>query len=64
MRRQLRYEERDCRRTLINELRHGGVSPRQEVVETDLWMTVDDAGHNVGEIVVRLNAEQLAGFDQ
>jgi hypothetical protein len=27
-------------------------------------MAVDDAGHNVGEIAVRLDAEKLAGFDQ
>jgi hypothetical protein len=45
-------------------LRGGGVSPGQEVIEPDLGMTVDDAGNNVVEVVARLDAEQLASFDQ
>ena len=27
-------------------------------------MAVDDAGNHVGEVTVRLDAEELAGFDQ
>jgi hypothetical protein len=42
----------------------GGVGPWQEIVETALGMAVDDAADDVGQVVVGLHADELAGFDQ
>jgi hypothetical protein len=42
----------------------GGVGPWQEFVETALGMAVDDAADDVGQVVVGLQADELAGLDQ
>jgi hypothetical protein len=42
----------------------GGVGPRQQLIEAALWVTVHDAGDDVGEIAVGLNTIELAGLDQ
>ena len=46
------------------QLRHERVCPGHQLIETGLGVAVDDAGNDVGEIAVRFNADQLAGFDQ
>jgi hypothetical protein len=46
------------------ELWHDRVLPGQEIIEPGLRVTVDDAADNVGQVGVRLDAEQLAAFDQ
>jgi len=46
------------------ELPHDRVSPGHQLIEPGLRMTVDDAGNDVAQIGVRLDAEQLAAFDQ
>src|ERR1041385_8309904 len=46
------------------ELWRGRVVPGQEIVEPGLRVTVDDAADDVGQIAMRLDAEQLAGLDQ
>ena len=43
---------------------HGRVGPWQQVVETALRMALNDASGDVGEIGVRLDADELAGLDQ
>ena len=46
------------------EGRHCWVSPGQQVVEAPLRVALDDAGDDVGEVGARLDADELAGFDQ
>ena len=43
---------------------HGRVGPWQQVVETELWVALDDAGGGVGEVGVWPDADELAGLDQ
>jgi hypothetical protein len=45
------------------ERRHDRILPWQEIVEPFLRVSID-AGNNVGQIAVRLDAEELAAFDQ
>jgi hypothetical protein len=46
------------------QLRHERVCPGHQLIETGLGVAVDDAGNDVGQIAVRLDAEELAAFDQ
>ena len=54
----------------IARLGHGlefgdaGVGPGQQFIELALRMAVDDAGDDVGEVSVRLDANQFAGLDE
>src|SRR5215469_5086619 len=48
----------------VSERGCGGIGPGQEFVEAALRMAVDDAGDDVGEVGVRIDADKLAGFDQ
>jgi hypothetical protein len=41
-----------------------GIGPRQQVVDLAVGMTVDDSGDDVGQIVMRFDAAELAGLDQ
>lgn len=42
----------------------GGIGPRQQFVDLAVRVAIDDPGDDVGEICVRLDANELAGFDQ
>ena len=42
----------------------GRIGPGQELVETALGMTVDDAANYVRQVGLRLDADQLAGLNQ
>jgi hypothetical protein len=42
----------------------GGISPGQELVEAAVGVAVDNAGDDVGQVGVRLDANQLAGLDE
>jgi hypothetical protein len=46
------------------QLRHERVCPGHQLIETGLGVAIDDSGNDFGEIVVRLDAEELAAFDQ
>ena len=41
-----------------------GIGPGEEFIEAALGVAVDDAGDDVGEVGVRIDADKLAGFDQ
>jgi hypothetical protein len=41
-----------------------GIGPRQQVVDLTIEMAVDDPGDDVGEIGLRLDSAELAGFDE
>src|SRR5215831_5452621 len=38
--------------------------PGEELVEAGVWPEIDEAGENVGEIPIRIDAGELAGLDQ
>src|SRR4051812_48387870 len=42
----------------------GGIGPRQEFIDAAVGMAVDDLGDHVSEVGVRVDAGELAGFDQ
>jgi hypothetical protein len=42
----------------------GGIGPRQEFVEAALRMAIDDAGDDVRQVAVGLDADKLTGFDE
>ena len=46
------------------EVGSGGIGPGQELVDAAVGVAVDDAGDDVGEVGVRLDADELAGLDQ
>src|SRR5882762_9645914 len=46
------------------EIGRGGISPGQKLVESAVGVAVDDAGDDVGQVGVRLEANQLAGLDE
>ncbi len=46
------------------ELGRGGIGPRQELVEAAVGVAVDDAGDDVGQVSVRLDANQFTGLDE
>ena len=48
----------------VPERRCARIGPRQQFVDLAVWMAVHDLRHDVGEIVVRFDIAQLAGFDQ
>lgn len=41
-----------------------GIGPGQKVVDAALGMAVDDAGDDVGQVGVRVDVVELAGFDE
>src|SRR6266702_7336199 len=41
-----------------------GIGPGQELVEATVWVAIDDAGDDVGQVSVRLDVNQLAGLDE
>jgi hypothetical protein len=48
----------------VFEGRHGGVCPRQQLIDLAVGMTVDNFGDDVGEIAVRFDTAELAGLNQ
>jgi|CXWL01.1.fsa_nt_gi hypothetical protein len=44
------------------EIGRGDISPGQELVEAAVGVAVDDAGNDVGQVGVRLDANQLTGL--
>ncbi len=41
-----------------------GPVPGEEVVEAGVWPEIDEAGENVGQVRVGIDAVELAGLDQ
>lgn len=41
-----------------------GVGPGEKIVDTGLWVAVDDPGKDVGEVSLGIDSVELGGFDQ